>query len=390
MLGWPEGVLHMTLPDFLLRCHPDDVEHVRNVFESFSAEDAGGTLEYEYRVRDGNGNWRWILVKGQKAINPLTHKAERVGIVIDNHARKQEALDTLQRAAELEAQVQTRTAELAARNAELLKSQQEALEATRAKSEFLATMSHEIRTPMNGIIGLTYLALQRECPAAIADYLAKIDVTAKTLLRIINDILDFSKVESGKMDFEEIPFNLSEVLDNTLQMFTHAVREKGLSLRFDIGEGVPQSLVGDPTRLGQILLNLVGNAMKFTHEGSVTLFVRCVETDPQTVTLGFAVRDTGIGIPADKLPSLFQPFIQADMSVSRRYGGTGLGLAIARVLVQHMGGTIHVRSVVGKGSNIQFHAPFPPACRNPQGGRKHRAGQHARTARRAPGPARRG
>ena len=112
--------------DFLLRCHPDDVEHVRNVFESFSAEDAGGTLEYEYRVRDGNGNWRWILVKGHKAINPLTHKAERVGIVIDNHARKQEALDTLQRAAELEAQVQTRTAELAARNAELLKSQQEA------------------------------------------------------------------------------------------------------------------------------------------------------------------------------------------------------------------------------------------------------------------------
>ena len=110
MLGWPEGVLHMTLSDFLLRCHPDDVEHVRNVFESFSAEDAGGTLEYEYRVRDGNGNWRWILVKGQKAINPLTHKAERVGIVIDNHARKQEALDTLQRAAELEAQVQTRTA----------------------------------------------------------------------------------------------------------------------------------------------------------------------------------------------------------------------------------------------------------------------------------------
>ena len=254
--------------------------------------------------------------------------------------------------------MQTRTAELAARNAELLKSQQEALEATRAKSEFLATMSHEIRTPMNGIIGLTYLALQRECPAAIADYLAKIDVTAKTLLRIINDILDFSKVESGKMDFEEIPFNLSEVLDNTLQMFTHAVREKGLSLRFDVGEGVPQSLVGDPTRLGQILLNLVGNAMKFTHEGSVTLFVRCVETDQQTVTLGFAVRDTGIGIPADKLPSLFQPFIQADMSVSRRYGGTGLGLAIARVLVQHMGGTIHVRSVVGKGSTFSFTLRF--------------------------------
>ena len=281
-----------------------------------------------------------------------------MGIVIDNHARKQEALDTLQRAAELEAQVQTRTAELAARNAELLKSQQEALEATRAKSEFLATMSHEIRTPMNGIIGLTYLALQRECPAAIADYLAKIDVTAKTLLRIINDILDFSKVESGKMDFEEIPFNLSEVLDNTLQMFTHAVREKGLSLRFDVGEGVPQSLVGDPTRLGQILLNLVGNAMKFTHEGSVTLFVRCVETDQQTVTLGFAVRDTGIGIPADKLPSLFQPFIQADMSVSRRYGGTGLGLAIARVLVQHMGWTIHVRSVVGKGSTFSFTLRF--------------------------------
>ncbi|WP_308776355.1 response regulator [uncultured Bilophila sp.] len=358
MLGWPEDVQHMTLPDLLLRCHPDDVERVRDVFNRFSTGDAGEMLEYEYRVRDGNGNWRWILVKGQKAINPLTHKTGRVGIVIDNHARKQEALDTLQRAAELEAQVQARTAELAARNAELLKSQQEALEATRAKSEFLATMSHEIRTPMNGIIGLTYLALQRECPAVVADYLSKIDVTAKTLLRIINDILDFSKVESGKMDFEEIPFRLSEVLDNTLQMFAHAVKEKGLSLRLDVGEDVPQSLVGDPTRLGQILLNLVGNATKFTHEGSVTLLVRCVEADQQTVTLGFAVRDTGIGIPADKLPTLFQPFIQADMSVSRRYGGTGLGLAITRVLVQHMGGTIHVRSVTGKGSTFSFTLRF--------------------------------
>ena len=358
MLGWPEDVQHMTLPDFLLRCHPDDVERVHDVFNRFSTDDAGEMLEYEYRVRDGNGNWRWIVVKGQKAINPLTHKTGRVGIVIDNHARKQEALDTLQRAAELEAQVQARTAELAARNAELLKSQQEALEATRAKSEFLATMSHEIRTPMNGLIGLTYLALQRECPAVVADYLSKIDVTAKTLLRIINDILDFSKVESGKMDFEEIPFRLSEVLDNTLQMFAHAVKEKGLSLRLDVGEGVPQSLVGDPTRLGQILLNLVGNATKFTHEGSVILLVRCVEADQQTVTLGFAVRDTGIGIPADKLPTLFQPFIQADMSVSRRYGGTGLGLAIARVLVQHMGGTIHVRSVAGKGSTFSFTLRF--------------------------------
>lgn len=358
MLGWPEDVLHMTFENFLLHCHPDDMEHVRTVFNQFSTNDVGNMLEYEYRVRDGSGSWRWILVKGQKAINPLTHKAERVGIVIDNHARKQETLDTLQRAAELEAQVQARTAELAARNAELLKSQQEALAATHAKSEFLATMSHEIRTPMNGIIGLTYLALQRECPAVIADYLAKIDVTAKTLLRIINDILDFSKVESGKMDFEEIPFRLPDVLDNTLQMFTHAVKEKGLSLRLDVGEGIPQSLVGDPTRLGQILLNLVGNATKFTHEGSVTLLVRCVEADQQTIVLGFAVRDTGIGIPADKLPTLFQPFIQADMSVSRRYGGTGLGLAIVRVLVQHMGGAIHVRSIVGKGSTFSFTLRF--------------------------------
>lgn len=132
------------------------------------------------------------------------------------------------------------------------------MEATRAKSEFLATMSHEIRTPMNGIIGLTYLALQRECPASIADYLAKIDVTAKTLLRIINDILDFSKVESGKMDFEEIPFNLSEVLDNTLQMFTHAVREKGLSLRFDVGKECPSRLWGIPRGSGRSCSTLWG------------------------------------------------------------------------------------------------------------------------------------
>ena len=225
-------------------------------------------------------------------------------------------------------------------------------------------------------------------PASIADYLAKIDVTAKTLLRIINDILDFSKVESGKMDFEEIPFNLSEVLDNTLQMLhTRAVREKVLCLRFDVGEGVASRGLWE-SGSGRSCSTLLGNAVKFTHEGSVTLCVRCVETD-QFVTLGFAVRDTGIGIPADKLPSLFQPFIQAvsGFPALRRHGprpchSAGAGTAYGRDNPCAQRGRRKGPHSVSRSAS--------PACRSPQGGRKHRAGQHARTARRAPGPARRG
>ncbi len=352
LFGWSEDTLSISLEAFYALCHPEDRERVRAIFEHARRDPFGAdNLEYEYRIGDGKGFWRWVLVKGQTAFNPVTGKPERVGIVVDNHARKQAALN-------LEALVQERTAELAARNAELLRSQREAMEATRAKSEFLATMSHEIRTPMNGIIGLTYLALQHEASDAIRGYLAKIDVTSRTLLRIINDILDFSKVESGKMEFESAPFRLSDVLDNTMQLFTRAVEEKGLSLRLDMPEDVPQSLSGDAMRLGQILLNLVGNAVKFTPEGGVTLSIRQVESSDDRITLGFAVRDTGIGITPDKLPMLFEPFMQADMSVSRRYGGTGLGLAIVRALVQQMGGAIHVRSVKGKGSTFSFTLPF--------------------------------
>lgn len=359
LFGWPEDVLNMSLEAFYDLCHPEDRERVRAIFEHARRDPFGAdNLEYEYRVGDGKGNWRWVLVRGQAAFNPVTGKPERVGIVVDNHVRKQAALNTLRRANDLEAQVQERTAELAARNAELLRSQREALEATRAKSEFLATMSHEIRTPMNGIIGLTYLALQHEASDAVRGYLSKIDATARTLLRIINDILDFSKVESGKMEFESAAFRLSDVLDNTMQMFTRAVEEKGLTLRLDMPDDVPQALMGDGTRLGQILLNLVGNAVKFTPEGEVVLSIRRVETEGDEITLGFAVRDTGIGISPEKLPSLFEPFMQADMSVTRRYGGTGLGLAIVRALVQQMGGAIHVRSAKGKGSTFSFTLPF--------------------------------
>ena len=359
LFGWSEDTLSMPLETFYSLCHPEDRERVRVIFEHARRDPlSADNLEYDYRVGDGKGFWRWVLVKGQTAFNPVTGKPERVGIVVDNHARKQAALNTLRRANDLEALVQERTAELAARNAELLRSQREAMEATRAKSEFLATMSHEIRTPMNGIIGLTYLALQHEASDAIRDYLAKIDVTSRTLLRIINDILDFSKVESGRMEFESAPFRLSDVLDNTMQLFTRAVEEKGLSLRLDMPDDVPQSLMGDATRLGQILLNLVGNAVKFTHKGEVVLSIRQVEGSGDAISLGFAVRDTGIGITPDKLPMLFEPFMQADMSVSRRYGGTGLGLAIVRALVQQMGGAIHVRSVKGKGSTFSFTLPF--------------------------------
>jgi signal transduction histidine kinase/CheY-like chemotaxis protein/HPt (histidine-containing phosphotransfer) domain-containing protein len=234
----------------------------------------------------------------------------------------------------------------------------EAQDATKAKSEFLANMSHEIRTPMNAIMGMAHLALKTDLTAKQYDYLKKVDISAKSLLGIINDILDFSKIEAGKMDMESVDFQLEDTLDNISTLVGIKTQEKGLELLFKTDPSVPRALVGDPLRLGQILINLSNNAVKFTDAGEIVVSTELVKKDGAQVTLKFSVQDTGIGMTEKQAAKLFQPFAQADSSTTRKYGGTGLGLTISKRLAEMMGGEIWVESEQGQGSTFSFTANF--------------------------------
>ncbi len=239
--------------------------------------------------------------------------------------------------------------------AQLEKARKLADEANKAKGDFLANMSHEIRTPMNAIIGMNHLLKKTDLDKKQANYVDKVGRSAHSLLGIINDILDFSKIEAGKLEVENIEFNLNEVFDNLSNMISIKAQEKGLELVFDIATDVPYNLIGDPLRLGQILLNLASNAVKFTEKGEIIISARLNSIADDNADISFAVTDTGIGLTAEQQSKLFQSFTQADTSTTRKFGGTGLGLAISKRLTEMMGGKIGIESEYGKGSTFFFN-----------------------------------
>ena len=324
----------------------EDRERVARVFAQSMQ---GLPTEMEFRLMRPDGSVRWIHSRSFPVLDSKGKFIRAVGIAEDITERRRVLEEVRSAKAAAEAANQT-------------------------KSEFLANMSHELRTPLNGIMGITDLALDTELTSQQREYLGMVRSSADSLLMVINDILDFSKIEAGKLDFESIEFNLRRSMEMTMKALAVRAQEKGLELNCHVRPRVPEVLVGDPGRLRQIVVNLVGNAIKFTERGEVKVEVREESVEPGSTLLHFTVTDSGIGIPQEKQSTIFDPFTQADGSTARRYGGSGLGLTISRRLVDMFGGRLWLESLVGKGATFHFTArlglavgsgrvvPSSPAC----------------------------
>ena len=333
-----EELLQKTFQDIT---HPDDLAaDLAHVRELVAGERRSYQMEKRYFHRDGHIVWVRLTVSlvRDNADRPV-HFVSQVEDITE-HKRLEVNL-------------------AAARD--------QALEASRLKSEFLATMSHEIRTPMNGVIGMTALLRDTPLTPTQADYVRTIELSGESLLTIINDILDYSKIEAGRIELEVAPFDLRQCLDDALDLFMTRARDKHIALGYTLVPGVPLQVAGDATRLRQILVNLIGNALKFTERGRIDVTVAADEPDAESgqQRLRFAIRDTGIGIPAEGMDRLFKSFSQVDASTTRRFGGTGLGLAISKRLAELMGGTMWAESRIGEGSTFHFTTRVQPQADSP-------------------------
>ena len=333
------SVEQLTSADWFEVLHPSDRSRVYAAWHA--ALQSASVFDFEVRMRSKTGEYCWFKTVGKPILNAEGKVVRLIGasIDIDDQKRSEEALEIA----------------VARRTMELAEARDRAEAATRAKTQFLAAMSHEIRTPMNGVIGMANIMLDTELTSQQRCYMDTIRSSGEALLTVINDILDLSKIEAGKLDLDRTPFDLSTLVEESMEVVATQASAKNLALHCDIDHSIPLDLIGDSARLRQVLLNLLNNAVKFTTHGAVSLSISREANQEHMTVLRFAIRDTGIGLSQKQQDKLFQAYQQADLSTGRRYGGTGLGLTISKRLVEMMGGSIGVHSKIGEGSTFWFN-----------------------------------